>query len=305
MTGIIKPMPTLPLLITPEELYLLLQNRTPLCVLDATTFRPDEPFNAETAFQEGHIPGAYRFSIDDVSDDQTDLPHMVPAADVFHAYVRARGVTPDLPVVVYDQQGLFSAPRAWWMFRLFGYKQVSVLNGGMPAWREAGLPIEQGPETRIVPTYTPAEGLTWPMEGERLANRFDVQLAGGDHAITLVDARPVARFQGAAPEPRAGLRQGHIPGSVNLPHTHLLEQNRLIMDKARLQHVIETGTGVSVEALKQGHTSIISSCGSGITACVLPLALEYLGIPPSVVAVYDGSWAEWGSYSEAELQMQP
>jgi thiosulfate/3-mercaptopyruvate sulfurtransferase len=250
-----------------------------LVVVDGTFFLPGQGRDAEQEFRQGHIPGAVRFDVDAISDHSNPLPHMLPSADEFAAAVGALGISERDTIVVYDALGLFSAPRVRWTFRLFGADKVVILDGGLPKWKAEGRPVETGP---MAPT--PKRFVATP-PADLVATADDVANAATSGTAQVVDARPAARFTGEAPEPRPGLSSGHVPGSRNVPASALVDDGRLISDD-RLKKVISDG-GVDLDR------PVIASCGSGVSAAVVWLALELLGKPP--IALYDGSWSEWAS----------
>ena len=253
-----------------------------LRLVDATWFLDGS--DARTPFLRERLPGAVFFDIDAVADRASDLPHMLPSPDGFAAAVGALGIGSHDRVVVYDQIGVRSAPRVWWTFRVFGHDQVRVLDGGLPKWRAEGRPTEAGEPTprpaRFEPRFRPE--LVRDFEAVRRELAQDGQ---------VLDARSAERFRGEAPEPRPGLRSGHMPGARNLPFPEVLNPD---------------GTMKSAEDLRAAFARVIdpdrpvtATCGSGLTATILALALARLGRLDA--AVYDGSWAEWGARADAEV----
>lgn len=256
-----------------------------LRVLDASFYLPSEQRDARALFEQAHVPGAQFFDIEDVADQETALPHMLPTAGRFARLVGALGIGNDDRVVVYDQKGIFSAPRAWWMFRLFGHDPVAVLDGGLPAWREAGMQMASGapPDARpvaFVPRY----------RAGRVRGLGDMQQNLSARAELVLDARPAGRFAGTDPEPRPGLPSGHIPGSVSLPATSLLRNGRTMLPEDELRARF-AAAGVD------GGRPVVTSCGSGVSAAVLTFGLHLAGLPEG--ALYDGSWSEWASHPGA------
>lgn len=255
--------------------------REDIVVLDGTLFLPDEGKSGFVEYIEGHIPGARFFDIDVFSDPDTDLPHMVPSAGRFASLVGDLGIENRHHLIVYDAKGLFSAARVWWLFRLFGHDRVSVLDGGLPKWRSAGHPVEQRGWGRWSPTTFSAAFRTALLRG---LGDMDENLRSG--AQQVLDARSLARFEGRAPEPRQGVRSGHVPASRSLPYTDLLREDKTLLAPEALRAKFQS---VGVDA----STPVIATCGSGVTAAVLCLAMEVAGLPAG--ALYDGAWAEWGA----------
>lgn len=252
-----------------------------LRILDASWFLPEAGRDPKAEYDKAHIPGARFFDIDEISDHRSELPHMAPPVEKFMSRLRAMGVGDGHQVVVYDAAGLMSAARVWWLFRLMGQQNIAVLDGGFPKWQAEGRPVED------MPPMVRDRHMTVRMQNHLVRDVTQVAAASklGDHVI--VDARAATRFKGEAPEPRPGLRAGHIPGARNVPFTDLLNADKTMKD-------IETTRAIFEAAGVDLSKPVITSCGSGVTAAVLALALERMG--HRQWSLYDGSWAEWGMF---------
>lgn len=260
-------------------------NHPRLRVLDATFMPPSGP-PPGTAPGDQRIPGARRFDFDQViCDRENPLPHMMPSPPTFSREVRALGIDRDSLLVVYDRVGLFSSPRGWWMFRAMGHDAVAVLDGGLPAWIEAGKPTRNWQRE----TYRPGD-FEAEIRPHLIYNADQVAAALNDSHHLVLDARSAGRFDGREPEPRPGLRSGHMPGARNLPFTEVLEQGKM-RSPEYLRERFRDWAG--------GHQRLVFTCGSGVSACVLALAAELAG--HQSLAVYDGSWSEWAQLSERPI----
>ncbi len=257
-----------------------------LRILDASWYLPDMNRDARAEYEACHIPGARYFDVDEISDQRSDLPHMAPTPEKFISRMRAMGVGDGHQVVVYDGAGLFSAARVWWLFRLMGKTDVAVLDGGLPKWQAEGRAVED-----MAPLVRDRH-MTVQRQAHLVRDVTQVAAAAklGDHVI--LDARSSARFRGEEPEPRAGLRPGHIPGALNVPYRDLLNPDGSMKSPDALRQVFND-KGVDLRK------PVITTCGSGVTAAIISLALEVIGHDRH--SLYDGSWAEWGMYDDLKV----
>jgi thiosulfate/3-mercaptopyruvate sulfurtransferase len=252
-----------------------------VAILDASWHLPISGRNAKAEFLSAHIPGALFFDIDELSDTTSIYPHMLPSPEKFSSRMRKMGIGDGKKIVVYDSLGLYSAARAWWMFRVFGKDDVAVLDGGFPKWKAEGKPIEDGE-----PPPRQERHFTARFRGMLVKDRNDVLKALQDKQEQLADARSAGRFAGTEPEPRKGVRSGHIPGASSLPFSELVNPDGTMKSPAQIEAAFRQA---DIDPAKP----VISYCGSGVTAAVLALGLAVAGHDEN--AVYDGSWAEWGS----------
>jgi thiosulfate/3-mercaptopyruvate sulfurtransferase len=255
-------------------------------VVDGSFYLPALKRDARAEYLAGHIPGAVFFDIDAIADHSTPLPHMLPDAAQFARDAGALGIGRDDTIVVYDGAGLGGAPRVWWTFRIFGARDVFILDGGLPKWQAEGRPLDAG-EIKPAPRTFEAS-----LDKSVVAGMADVGRALAERSAQVVDARPANRFRGESAEPRPGVRSGHMPGALNVPVTELIENGRLV------------APGKIAERFKAGGVDldkpIITSCGSGVTAATLWFALDAIGKAPK--ALYDGSWSEWGASGEMPIE---
>jgi thiosulfate/3-mercaptopyruvate sulfurtransferase len=259
-----------------------------LMLFDATKYLPNEPFDGLTKYREAHIPGARFFDIDVVADPDTSLPHMAPTAGRFARLMGDMGISNATRVIFYDQKGLQSSARGWWLMKLFGHEKAAVLDGGLPKWLAEGRATESGDAKPAAPSsYTP------DFRADLVKGIGDVKriIAGGNALI--LDARTKGRFDGTAPEPRPGLPSGHMPGAKSVPFNELLNADFTMKDGAMLRARFAA-------AGADGSKPVVTSCGTGVTACILALGLKQAGLGDA--AIYDGSWTEWAGRPETQKE---
>jgi thiosulfate/3-mercaptopyruvate sulfurtransferase len=256
-----------------------------LAIVDASWYLPAAKRDPEAEYRAGHIEGAVRFDIDAVADHSTNLPHMLPSAEVFAEAVGKIGISETMTIVIYDGMGLMSAPRAWWTFKVFSAKKVFILDGGLPAWTAGGHPLSTD-----LPVPQP-RAFRAQLDPSMVRSVDQVKAALAAKSALVVDARPADRFRGEAPEPRPGVKGGHMPGSANVPSGKVVDNGRLAAPNVLASAFADAGVDPS--------QPIITSCGSGVTAAILWLALETLGADK--LALYDGSWSEWGSSDDTPI----
>lgn len=251
-----------------------------LIIFDGTWHLPNSGRDAKAEYLAEHIPGALFFDIEDLVDEKNPLPHMLPPTPKFASRMKKMGVGDGMRIVVYDSYGLFSAARVWWTFRAMGHQDVAVLNGGLKKWKAEGRPLEDmKPVARTARHFTPL------LNNSLVTDIDDMKRYADKGGMQIVDARPKARFEGTEPEPRPGLRAGHIPGSKNVPSAAILNVDGTLKSKAELEKIF---ADAGIDPVKP----VVTTCGSGVTASMLSLALAVIG--QTNAAVYDGAWAEWG-----------
>ncbi|ARE41490.1 Thiosulfate sulfurtransferase, rhodanese [Rhodovulum sp. P5] len=265
-------------------------NDPDLRILDASWYLPGIDRDTRAEYDQGHIPGARFFDIDEISDQRSSLPHMAPPVEKFISRMRAMGIGDGHQVVVYDSAGIFSAPRVWWTFRLMGKTDVAVLDGGLPKWLAEDRPMED------LPPVVRDRHITVQRQAHLIKDVTQVAAASKLSDYEIIDARPPGRFVGDDPEPRPNLRQGHIPGAKNVHFAMLLSEDGTMKSPDDLRAVFEAA-GVNLKK------PAITTCGSGVNAAMLALALDLLG--HRSYAVYDGAWTEWGMYNDLPIETGP
>jgi thiosulfate/3-mercaptopyruvate sulfurtransferase len=261
-----------------------------LVVCDCSFYLPTDPRNALALFAESRIPGARFFDIDAIKDTESALPHMLPSAEDFAELAGALGISRRSTVIFYDQIGLFSAARGWWMMRVFGHDAAAVLDGGLPKWRAENRPLETAAPVLPSPVaFAPAPRM------RLVTDLAAMKRIVADGSALILDARPAGRFAGTAPEPRPGLRGGHMPGARNIPFNQLLTVDGTMLPPDQLRARF-------AQAGADGTRPVVTSCGTGVSAAVLTLGLAVTGLPPG--ALYDGSWSEWGARPETDVESQ-
>ncbi|XP_022886413.1 thiosulfate/3-mercaptopyruvate sulfurtransferase 1, mitochondrial isoform X4 [Olea europaea var. sylvestris] len=306
-TSIFSSLPTSEPVVSVDWLHANLREPN-LKVLDASWYLPDEQRNPVQEYQVAHIPGALFFDVDGISDRISNLPHMLPSEEAFAAAVSALSIENKDGLVVYDGKGIFSAARVWWMFRVFGHDRIWVLDGGLSRWRASGFDVESSASSdAIFKASAASEAIEKVYQGQRVGpvtfeTRFQAHLLWTleqvkenvkEKTYQHVDARSKARFDGVAPEPRKGIRSGHVPGSKCIPFSQMLDGSQTLLPADELKKRLEQ-EGITLDR------PVITSCGTGVTACILALGLHRLG--KTDIPVYDGSWTEWGAKDDTPVE---
>lgn len=257
-------------------------------IVDATWFLPSDERVAREAYESCHLPGAVYFDIDEIADTDSELPHMLPSPEKFSSRVRKLGLGDGVRIVVYDATGFMASHRVWWTFRVFGHDDIAVMDGGLPKWLAEGRPVDDIPPIPRERHFTPRVNHTLVRSRNQMLGNV------GEAREQVADARPPGRFKGEAAEPRASLRKGHIPGSLNVPAMSVLDTERHnVMKPADELRAVFEGAGLDLSR------PVVTTCGSGVTASTLAFALFLLG--RDEVAVYDGSWSDWGSVPDTPI----
>lgn len=259
-----------------------------IVIIDASWHLPAAKRDAKAEFQAARIPGAQFFDIDDISDTNTTLPHMLPSPEKFASRMRKLGIGDGKKVIAYDTAGLFSAARAWWMFRIFGHDDVAVLDGGFPKWKAEGHPIDEDPPDKPQERHFSAR-----FQSMMVRDKADVLAAVNSGKSQIADARSPGRFSGAEPEPRPGVRSGHMPGAANVHYATLLKPDGTLKSPDEIANIFAQA-GIDVKK------PVITSCGSGVTAAILTLGLTLIGAKEHTL--YDGSWSEWGAAADTPVE---
>jgi thiosulfate/3-mercaptopyruvate sulfurtransferase len=262
-----------------------------IAIVDASWHLPTARRDAKAEYAQGRIPGAQFFDIDEIADTDSPLPHMLPAPEKFSSRMRKMGIGDGKKVIVYDAQGLYSAARAWWMFRVFGHNDVAILDGGLPKWKAEGRPLDEGPAEKPQERHFTAR-----YQATMVRDRSDVLDAVKNDGAQIADARSPGRFRAEEPEPRPGVRGGHMPGAKNVHYATLLNPDGTLKSKDEIAAAF-ANAGIDIQR------PVITSCGSGVTAAILTLGLELLGARDH--ALYDGSWMEWGSAADTPVATGP
>lgn len=259
-----------------------------IVILDCSYYLPDARRDARAEYNEQHIPGAMFFDIDEISDPESSLPHTMPSPEMFASRMRKMGIGDGMRIIVYDGAGLFSAARVWWMFRTFGKTDVAILDGGFPKWLAEGRIIEDMPPAKRIERHFTAR-----LQASNTRNKSEVLDAVSDGMPQIADARSPARFLAQEPEPRAGMRGGHMPGAINVHYRTLINEDGTLKSLEKLKDVFNDA---GIDMTKP----VITTCGSGVTAAILTLGLTMLG--HNSHSLYDGSWAEWGSDPDTPIE---
>lgn len=259
-----------------------------IVIVDASYYLPDAGRNGREEYDEQRIPGAVFFDIDEIADDKSDLPHTMPPPEKFSSRMRNMGIGDGMRVVVYDGAGLFSAARVWWMFRTFGHSDVAILDGGFPKWLAENRPVEDGPAAKRQPRH-----LTARYSASSVRDKQDVLNAITSGSAQIADARAAGRFSAREPEPRAGMRGGHMPGAFNVHYKSLLNADGTVKSTGAIKQVFEEA---GIDLAKP----VITTCGSGVTAAILTLGLMLNGHTSN--SLYDGSWTDWGSDPDTPIE---